>query len=501
MSLREQMLQKVAFAPEKFSLEQLKRGVQDGTIPAYIGVPAIQERMKLAQQAQAAMSGQAPQQVPIAQQIMQQAQQAGVEQLPSNLPAEGMAGGGIVAFAGPDGSLVSDDEVTFDEYGVPRPSKRFLEQAKAPTKKAAPYQPPSDLRSMWDRITNYYQSPSSLEGVQRNVEGTLQAVSPVLPGIKGVSAMAPSTGLGLRRVLEVPAYAGAAAEAGKVAARGKAPSTAAPVEQPPRAPEAPAPAAEQPAPSPEPAPAPAGIDKLVTSGEAPFAPDEVFRRLTIGRGELPTMNYSKTEANIAERRKGLEQDKRDATGEALMAAGFAMMAGTSPYALTNVGAGGIAGLKQYMTGKKDISDLEKDIMSAEAKMEDAKNNQEWKKYEAAQNDLALKTGIWKTMATITGENERARMYSAAQSTAMERALMSERGKTLRAEMDEVAKELKALTIAGTPMNKPEAERLRARYASLEQQLYRELGMSGVTPASAGAPSNIPPYNRSKVTPQ
>lgn len=481
MSLREQMLQKVAFAPEKFSLEQLKRGVQDGTIPAYIGVPAIQERMKLAQQAQAAMSGQAPQQAPIAQQIMQQAQQAGVEQLPSNLPTEGMAGGGIVAFAGPDGSLVSDDEAT----------RREQEQARIDRQ---------GILSGFNKLGVAAKDVLTLPG--RGVAGAFEsAVTRPLRAIGVPLPYLPDAFYGGDRGSMTPYMdqlrreeAAAAEKASPYRDEGRpTAATNKDIVVPPTTP-----------PKPEPAPASAGIDKLVNPEEAPFAPDEVFRRLTIGRGGLPTMDYSKTEANIAERRKGLEQDKRDATGEALMAAGFAMMAGTSPYALTNVGTGGIAGLKQYMTGKKDISDLEKDIMSAEAKMEDAKNNQEWKKYEAAQNDLMLKTGVWKTMATITGENERARMYAASQSNSMNRQMLVEQAKAYDHDLKRVADELKQLQIMGNPTNKPEYERKVAEYNALQKNrdaLLGLAGMSGVTPASAGAPSNIPPYNRSKVTPQ
>ena len=111
---------------QKLSVQQLHQAVGDGTLPAYIGVPLIQDKMQQQQMAAAP----APQQPPIAQQIMQaaspQAQQMplqqampqavpqGVPALQSNLPTEHMAGGGIVAFAG--GDLVDDeDEDTIEE--------------------------------------------------------------------------------------------------------------------------------------------------------------------------------------------------------------------------------------------------------------------------------------------------------------------------------------------------------------------------------------------------
>jgi soluble lytic murein transglycosylase-like protein len=79
---------------DKLSVQQLKQAVQDGTVPAYIGIPLIQEKMKQAQQMQGAQA--APAQPPIADQVLQQA--SGVPALPSNLPAQ-MAHGGIIHMA------------------------------------------------------------------------------------------------------------------------------------------------------------------------------------------------------------------------------------------------------------------------------------------------------------------------------------------------------------------------------------------------------------------
>lgn len=82
---------------DKLSVQQLKQAVQDGTVPAYIGIPLLQEKIKQSQQAQASQAGQAPPQPPIADQIMQQAE--GVPALQSNLPAQ-YAYGGVIHLAG-----------------------------------------------------------------------------------------------------------------------------------------------------------------------------------------------------------------------------------------------------------------------------------------------------------------------------------------------------------------------------------------------------------------
>lgn len=92
---------------DKMSVSQLQQAVKAGTIPAYIAVPLIQERMKDKQQAQVASAAGQPQQPPVAQQVMAQADQGAIASLPAGMPAE-YAHGGIVAFA--EGDLVDDED-------------------------------------------------------------------------------------------------------------------------------------------------------------------------------------------------------------------------------------------------------------------------------------------------------------------------------------------------------------------------------------------------------
>jgi hypothetical protein len=95
---------------EKLSIPQLNQAVKNGTIPAYVGVPLIQEKMK-AEEAAKAMVAQTQTQPPIARQVMEQADMmSGLEKLQSNLPEEGYAGGGIIAFAEGGVSLPDEDE-------------------------------------------------------------------------------------------------------------------------------------------------------------------------------------------------------------------------------------------------------------------------------------------------------------------------------------------------------------------------------------------------------
>jgi len=104
---------------EKLSVQQLQQAIQSGSLPAYIGIPLIEQKNKEKSQMAAAQGGQ-EKPPSVAASILQQAdqqeqQERGIDELPSNLPMMedeemGMAGGGIVAFAGDKGSYVSGED-------------------------------------------------------------------------------------------------------------------------------------------------------------------------------------------------------------------------------------------------------------------------------------------------------------------------------------------------------------------------------------------------------
>ena len=108
--------QKIISNPEAYSIDMLTAGVENGTVPAYIGIPLIQQKTQEMQKTQAlmGMAGMPQQeQPPIAQEILDQAQMAtGLQGLSSNLPEESYAPGGIVAFA--DGGEADEEEDEFD---------------------------------------------------------------------------------------------------------------------------------------------------------------------------------------------------------------------------------------------------------------------------------------------------------------------------------------------------------------------------------------------------
>jgi hypothetical protein len=119
------LLSKMATAG-KLSIPQLQKSIQDGTIPSYIGIPMLDEMVNQQKQAQAFAGAQQQGQPPIAEQVMQAANQVtqqpapqmpmqeqapqGITSAQSNLPTE-YAGGGIVAF----GKENSKEQLVEDE--------------------------------------------------------------------------------------------------------------------------------------------------------------------------------------------------------------------------------------------------------------------------------------------------------------------------------------------------------------------------------------------------
>lgn len=94
--------QQIMSNPGRYSIQELQQGMNSGVVPAYIAVPLIQQKVQEQQQFQLAQMAQgAPQQnaPTVAEEVLAQAEQAqGVDALPTNLPEETYAPGGIVAF-------------------------------------------------------------------------------------------------------------------------------------------------------------------------------------------------------------------------------------------------------------------------------------------------------------------------------------------------------------------------------------------------------------------
>ena len=122
---------------EKMSIPQIQQSIQAGGLPAYVGVPLLEEKMKeqkkaaaMAQLAAAQQQAQQyglPTEKPIAQGVMEQASQQGIDSMPSNLPVTGYNDGGIVAFA--DGGDAEDFD--YEEYQDEQDAEEYNNMLRA----------------------------------------------------------------------------------------------------------------------------------------------------------------------------------------------------------------------------------------------------------------------------------------------------------------------------------------------------------------------------------
>lgn len=95
---------------EDLSVAQLQQAIQSGSIPPYIGIPMLEQKVQMEQRMRNASAQTQQGQPSIAEEVMAKAE--GLNQLQSNLP-EQYAGGGIVAFA--RGGIPDIEADQFDE--------------------------------------------------------------------------------------------------------------------------------------------------------------------------------------------------------------------------------------------------------------------------------------------------------------------------------------------------------------------------------------------------
>jgi len=98
-------------------------------------------------------------------------------------------------------------------------------------------------------------------------------------------------------------------------------------------------------------------------------PEYEGKRLQDYLGEDP--NAAKREARLAKREADLSEEKDRSPWLALMQAGLSTMAGTSPNAFANIGAGASEGLKAYGEARRDLSKSSDKLMDLRGEIEDA----------------------------------------------------------------------------------------------------------------------------------
>jgi len=126
-----------------------------------------------------------------------------------------------------------------------------------------------------------------------------------------------------------------------------------------------------------------GIDKLLQEKQ-----DLVNRReaeLREGLKSRPTEQaFTGLEESLKKEAEAESGEKEQAKGMAIFKAGLAMMSGTSPYALQNIGKGATAGLEDYSAAIKDFKKAAKDREKLMAEIEEKRRLQKVGDWEAAQ---------------------------------------------------------------------------------------------------------------------
>jgi len=314
---------------EKLSIPQLQQAIKNGTIPAYVGVPLLQDKVKQYQKAMAmqqAQQGQGQNQVPIAAQVMQDADQyRGIDELSTNLPTEDdddnnddeYANGGIIAFA--DKGRVKDPDQYFPEDNLESSNSSVNSSTESVIPFVGLRRNPNSL-GLNNRISEFLMTHG---------DSSVAATPPVTAAPRVVTAPPASTTGSAPRIVSAPPASTTGSASGVEV-----------VEPPVRS----------------------GIDNLVAQPPTRL-PDTSATPATVERsmyGNMPLMSPEAKEAfsQYAGMYKDMRGDNKKAREEAkymaLLQAGFGIAGGTSPNALANINQGVQPALAQYSAAIKDI---------------------------------------------------------------------------------------------------------------------------------------------------
>ena len=383
--------------PSMYSVDQLLKARQNG-VPDYVVVPMLQKAMAQKQamaQQQALQQGMNPP-PPVADQILDAAhndvmqehmarraqeekpEPRGIDSLPSGIDEEDYAGGGIIAFNGEDGSDVPS-EFYEEEEGLRLPAAKgnnyFNSRSLDGGEGWAEFEAPEDSFRQFahqlslykkrgintpDKFINTY-SPKN-ENDTKRLMGNINKWTGLEPDQEVdledpevVSKLAHAT-LRNERSLNLPE-----SEIRKLMSKGYSKRG-------------------------EEMPTSKGIASLPEARNSiayPSAPEDMpmphskeeesavykAKELQDLLGEDP--NAARREARLSKREADLAEEKDRSPWMALMQAGLSTMAGTSPNALSNIGAGATEGLKSYGEARKDISKSSDKLMDLRDEVEAA----------------------------------------------------------------------------------------------------------------------------------
>lgn len=263
--------------------------------------------------------------------------------------------------------------------------------------------------------------------------------------------------------------------------------------------------------------------------EQPYTQEETTpeyegKRLQDYLGEDP--NMAKREARLAKREADLSEEKDRSPWMALMQAGLSTMAGTSPNAFANIGAGASEGLRAYGEARRDLSKSEDKLMDLRGEVEDAqyahqqavkmkglesadakrkenlltKKENKANRYAHDVNEAKFKLDEFKAVADANKENAYAEYLSGAKQTTAENAAELRKEQALETKLKNVdtavARDKKVwLDSFKTTGEQPTQEQidayeLKLRNAYLEQHGLPKIAMPTIQRAGVPDPSQF-----------
>ena len=405
--------------PSMYSVDQLLKARQNG-VPDYVVVPMLQKAMAQKQamaQQQALQQGMNPP-PPVADQILDAAhndvmqehmarnqreemtpvpssrkEARGIDALPSGIDESDYAQGGIIAFAGipekegGDGSYVEDDLVTLpdivkkrnnllgqsrevDGEWVPKDypdvAANVMDGKDLLARKYSQFDNPDDVITQWrgkgaknlpiykENVRNWLKESGWKEGDKLNLKDD-----------KDLDRMVAAIANQEMSAHLKPEHI-SAITSGKYKFADGAPASSSNQRVPQQS------NSQQGNPT-------GGIANLTYPSapeeqQQPYTQEETTpeyegKRLQDYLGEDP--NMAKREARLSKREADLSEEKDRSPWMALMQAGLSTMAGTSPNAFANIGAGASEGLKAYGEARKDLSKSSDKLMDLRGEVEDA----------------------------------------------------------------------------------------------------------------------------------
>lgn len=218
---------------------------------------------------------------------------------------------------------------------------------------------------------------------------------------------------------------------------------------------------------PAPAVSPYGVD---TSIPKPLTVEEAMKREqeAMRLAGVDPKFYETQAADLLAQREALKADRSEAGNLALLKAGLATMAGTSPYALVNLGKGAEAGVEQYGKDIKEIRAENRLLKQADMKLKEAQNAQQ-----RGDAQAALKA-IQEREALIAQYNH----YKMTTGATLEAAKIAAGTRTGMGQLPALYRELNKAQQAG---NQTLADQIQARIDDIE---------AGVTGGGGALPAGV-----------